>query len=417
MIDVKKPKPCHYDRTLAMRVTRDHRDDCPDQLGTGPCPAGGRGCAPCTAPHCGVCGREHATNAHPATCPECIGRVRDDLTDIQSSYTALEVEAMDAGGDGRLVAAAPIPGGTAQVLIGPTVRLPLLRVGRKTSEDHRPGDPIPPLAILAQWEDIYRAWLGHEPRRTPVTAQAWLGAPVDQRSIAGAIGYLTRQLDYLANHLDPNADGVPAPDWVAFTRQVRNIRAQLEHALHDEQEPERGVECFECGDRLVRRFRDPKRCRHSTPARAWFREGLRLGSLGYPELQPQPAEVRAARQPCGRCSQGGIDDPESGQSWECPGCRKEYDVGEYVSAVRRVLVEDGGGAGWCTFAAAAENAQEITGRTVTAKVVRTWVERDGLAVRCPWRKGQRFGLLEVFWPDVLERANQRRRPGPKTRAS
>jgi hypothetical protein len=68
---------CHFDRTLDDRVLREHREDCTS-------PDTHRGCAPCTAPHCGICDREHLDNTHPATCPDCLGKVRDDLTDIQA---------------------------------------------------------------------------------------------------------------------------------------------------------------------------------------------------------------------------------------------------------------------------------------------------------------------------------------------
>jgi hypothetical protein len=396
--ETRKPPRCHYDRALHQRVTNDHRDDCPTVTGTGTgdCLAAGRGCAPCSAPHCLVCGREHLDNDHPNTCPDCIGKVRNDLAVLQTLYTALHLEAIEAGNDGRLVAAAPIPGGNAAVLIGPTVRLDVLRVSRVTSEVHRRSDPLPPLAVLAQWEDMYRAWFAHTRAR--------------RASVAGAIAYLTDQLPHMAQ-------ATAGPDWVTFTHQTRDLRAQLEHALHDEREPEIGVECFECGDRLVRRFRDPKRCRHTTPARTWFHQGIELARLGYPELMPNAAEARAARQPCGRCAQGGLDDPQSGRSWECPGCRKDYGVDEYVNAVRSALVSRSDASAWCTMSVAAENAQDITGRLVTPKIVRAWIERDGLPVRCPWRPGQRFGMQEVFWPDVLERASERRSRGPSARAS
>jgi hypothetical protein len=307
-----RPPACHYDKQLGERVTRNHRDDCPSHTDQ-PCP-GRRGCAPCTAPHCVVCGHEHTNNDHPLTCPECLGKIREDLDTIPPAHTALAVEAMAGGRDGRLVAAAPIPGGNAAVLIGPYVRLNLLRTGsvagmKTFTEDHRASDPIPPLAILAQWEDIWRGWLGHATKK--------------RATVANTVAYLTQQLGYMAQQAGPGV-----PDWVAFTHQVRTVRAHLEHALHDERQPERGVECFECGDRLVRRFRDARLCRHETPARvelqAWVtsrnhaQDWLRV--LGtYPETGgPDWGELReaaappagllaAARQPCEKCSkhQGG----------------------------------------------------------------------------------------------------------------
>ena len=77
-----RPPACRYDRGLGECVTRGHRDDCttPDQH---------RGCLPCTAPHCVVCGHEHLTNDQPQTCPTCLGKVREDLDTIPPAFTAL----------------------------------------------------------------------------------------------------------------------------------------------------------------------------------------------------------------------------------------------------------------------------------------------------------------------------------------
>lgn len=375
MTDTRGPKPCHYDRTLRQRVLNEHRDDCP---GDHTCPAQGRGCAPCTAPHCAICGREHATNATPQTCPECQGKIDDDLADIQASYTALALEAMYAGGDGRLVAAAPIPGGDAAVLIGPTVRLDVVRISRHTLADHRRSDPLPPLAVLAQWEDMYRAYLRHT--RAP------------RASIAGTIRYLRDQLPYIAQRID-------GPDFQAFTRQVRNLRSQLEHALHDEREPERGVECFECGDQLVRRFRDPKRCRHSTKARRWVQ------TLASYRLQVHGTEWYAARLPCDACAkagQGGIDDPAAGRSWECPGCRKEYGVGEYHTAVRRDLVDNQDS--WTNIAGAASAATTLTQSSIGDRTIRGWVGKGWVRSRVEMTKAGLPGMRVVFWPDVRREA-------------
>jgi hypothetical protein len=433
--ETRKPPRCHYDRNLRQRVTTDHRDDCPSLDETRPppdriCPAAGRGCAPCTAPHCLICGREHATNSEPDTCPDCLSKVREDLTELAADYQALAVEAIAGGADGRLVAAAPIPGGTAAILHGPSVRLDQMRITRTTAEDHRRSDPIPPLAVLAQWEDLYRAWFGHNRgQRAKRDAYDWYaGRPPSRATVQGAVRYLAEQLDHMANG--------PAvrqgPDWVAFTRQVQHLRAGLERALHDEQEPERGVACFECGDQLVRRFRDPKRCRHRTPARAELERALVRQQRGqdwlrvvgtYPELGPMEQDLAAARgpsaqliadarRPCAKCQaqaggQGGLADPRAGQSWECPGCRKAYDVGEYVTAVRRDLID---GDGWAQVTAAAQAATDLVGMVVSDALVRKWAATLTVASVCAWRppvKGrvQRTPQRLVFWPDVADQAN------------
>jgi hypothetical protein len=388
-----RPPACHYDRDLGERVTTEHRDDCQD-------PSGHRGCAPCTAPHCTVCGREHASNDHPVTCPSCQGKVDQDLVEIDSAYDALAYEAVDGGSDGHLVAAAPIPGGTAQVLRGPTALL--TRTYRGWTPDHdrsdhpvsertgRPVDPIPPLAILAAWEDVYRAWLGH--------------SPAQLATVPAAVGYLRRQLPYLAQHVD-------GPDWHAFTSQIRDLRAHLEHALHDGRDPERGVECFECGETLVRRWRRATPCTHPTPAR---RELQRWARLGYPEALTV-ADVRNAYQPCGDCDQGGISNPAAGQSWECPGCRKEYDPGEYATAVRRDLLTGGPDRdGWTHVAMAAEAVTMMTGVTFGPDRIRRWMDRGQVAAVCRWRaevRGGRLvsaqnGLRLVLWTDVRDRAEE-----------
>ena len=375
---------CRFDRVLAMRVVPGHRDDCSD-------PAAHRSCAPCTAPHCVVCARSHTTNATPATCPTCIGLIREDLTAIDQAYADLAHEATDAARDGRLAAAAPIPGGTATILRGPTVPAGDLRTGRgylpaHIAEDHpvdrhgRPVDPLPPLAVLAWWEDTYRAYL-HLADRTHAT--------------------VTNATAFFAQHLTRIAQDLTGPDWVAFTRELRALRAMLEHALHDEQTPEHGVECFECGDQLVRRFRDPARCTHHTPAR---RELARWLRLGYPEAVSRGL-VRAARRPCGRCDQGGIRNPSVGLSWECPGCRREYSAGEYATAVRRDLLENGAaGDGWTHVAMAAEAASTLTGGLVLAGTVRKWMDRGRVASCCAWEPGQSWGVRLVFWPDVADAA-------------
>lgn len=389
-------KPCKWDRVQKLRVTRD---------------------GPCERPHCIVCHREHTTHDHPHTCPECIGRIRTDLDDIRQADTLLHLQAIYA--NGYADASSRIPGANAQVLVGPSVRLDMVRVSKHLRDDHRPGDPLPPLAVLAQWEAQWLVFLNH----TPTGRRATLGK---------TIAYLQNQLAYMANHLDG------APDFLEFSKQVRALRDQAERALHDEREPERGVECFECGDRLVRRFRAPKRCRHKTPAKTALQAGLERAAAGrahvrdvigsYPELDgptmaetaatrmPYPAALSRARAACPECTnQGGISNPTAGQSWECPGCRKEYTPGEYATAVRRDLIENGPADsrhGWCAMTVAAAAAADITGRPITAVTIRTWVERgDHVSVACHWQPGQRVGVQVVYWPDVLRRATETRRKG------
>lgn len=378
-----RPPACHYDRHLGERVTTEHRDDCTD-------PAGHRGCKPCTAPHCTVCGSTHATNDQPITCPGCQGKVDQDLAELLACYDALAYEAVDGGGDGRLVAAAPIPGGTAQVLRGPTVTFAAMRTFHGYTDKHhlqdhpvskktgQPTDPVPPLAVLAVWEDRYRAWLGH--------------TPAAMATVSSAVAYLRTQLPYLAQQTQ-------GPDWHTFTSDIRDLRAQLEHALHDGRAPEHGVECFECGEELVRRWRRAAPCTHLTPARRELRRWVRLG---YPEAL-SVVDIRAAYQPCGDCDQGGIEDPSAGQSWECPGCRKEYDPGEYATAVRRDLLTGGPDRdGWTHISMAAEAVTMMTGVTFGSARIRRWMDRGQVASQPAGVTGLRL----VLWTDVRDRAQE-----------
>jgi hypothetical protein len=373
----RRPPKCHFDRTLGIRVTREHRDDCPN-------PSDHGGCAPCTAPHCVVCGRGHVNNTHPITCEGCVITFRQDLDDIQAAYTALSTEALEAGADGRLVAAAPIPGGKAAVLVGPMVRLDMLRTApgygpSEMAKVHRPGDPIPPLAVLAQWEDMWRQWAHHARGR--------------RATIGAALSYLRDQAEVMAQSTD-------GPDWLACTRQVRDLRADLERALHDEREPEIGVDCFECGDRLVRRFRARKFCQHTTAARRELRRQL-LDRKAHGRRLPSNELVQRAKQPCLKCNQGGLDDPAAGQSWECPGCRKQYDPGEYATAVRRSLLD---GDGWTTIMNASAAAATLTGAMVGDKTIRSWVQRGWVDSYLTVQGNGLPGLRLVFWPDVKREA-------------
>lgn len=408
----RKPT-CHWDRTLQERVTRRHTDDCPTH--TDPraqCP-GRDGCQPCTEHHCVLCGRAHLDTAHALTCDECIGGVREDLNEILWLCRHLRWQAARGAVDGKLLAAAPIPGGDAMVMIaraGESTNVDDATWGRPVDEYHRPGDPIPPLLPLAAWNQAWRAHLGHRLPAKP--------------SVTGTVRYLQDQLTVISQHTGPG------PDWLGFAADMTGLRRQLEAILHDEQNPEQGVGCFECGRQLVRRFGKANPCRHQTPARKQLAQAQRdaaaartwlqvlrtypeLGDPTWPELLaakvPESLE-HAARVPCAACAssragQGGIEDPSVGQSWECLGCRKRYTPGEYANAVRADLLTSGpNGDGWTHIAMAAEAASTQTGIVITAGTVRKWAEHGKVPSVCRWSKGARLGLRLVFWPDVADQA-------------
>lgn len=107
------------------------------------------------------------------------------------------------------------------------------------------------------------------------------------------------------------------------------------------------------------------------------------------------------------CDQGGIDDPSAGQSWECPGCRKDYDPGEYATAVRRDLLVGGPDQdGWTYIAMAAEAVTMMAGVTFGPARIRRWMDRGQVASMCRWKPGTVTGLRFVLWTDVRDRADE-----------
>lgn len=416
------PATCHYDRDQATRITTGrHLDDCPTHDGR-PCQGRWDGCAPCPAPHCASCGWRHLDpqdRAHSLVCPSCVGQTRDDLAEIRWLCRHLRWHAARAGAEGRLLAAAPIPGGDAQVLIGPTSGDGLDLIWSPTlDEDHHAKDVVPPLLPLAIWDTRIRAHVGHHPAAKP--------------TVGGITAYIEARLTGLSQDR--------TFDWLSLATDAAALRRQLERVLHDESEPERGVACFECGDALVRRFGKPQPCRHRTPGRdhlaavvrdaraaaehvAAVRTYPELGPPTYADLRaarrrPTSAEESAARQPCDACrtsrtGQGGLEDPSTGQSWECPSCRKYYTPGEYAQAVRRDLLTSGPGAdGWTFITMAAEAASTQTGLPIAQGTVRKWAERGRVQSCCRLVLAKVAGELRVtptplrlvFWPDVADAA-------------
>ena len=268
-----RPPACHYDRHLGERVTTEHRDDCQD-------PAGHRGCKPCTAPHCTVCGRTHATNEPAHHLPVLPGQGRPgprrDRHRIRRPRRTRPPTAAGTAASSQLhpSPAAPRRSSAAQPRLGVRT-LPRLDASdylrdHPVSRPHRPTQRPRPTARHPRrcGRTLYRAWLGHGP-----------AAPRHRRRRSRLP---PAQLPYLAQRTD-------GPDWHAFTREVRDLRSQLEHALHDGRDPERGVECFECGDTLVRRWRRAAPLHPPTPPR------LELAALGRARLPRGPHRRRRPR--------------------------------------------------------------------------------------------------------------------------
>lgn len=423
----ERPKPCHYHRDAGTRCTlRDHADNCPN-------PSACRGCTPCPWPHCAICNRNHLDTDHPLTCTRCVSSIRDDLAEIPALNRMLYAQAVYA--NGLRSAAAPIPGAHATVLVSPfTFAADLLwsatwELDNPVGKDGQPTDPMPPVGELAPEEDKWRTWLGQSDGPTPATITnvcAYFAGSVDDQDDDGDRGVL-HVIAQASLRLSDDGSVARPPDFVAFARTVATVRVQLEHALHDEREPERGIECFECGDRLVRRFRQAKPCDCGprpvlTHAPHSERRIVQASHLMWdPEigtgLGTRYESVTHVDRCCVACQreadwdqahaghdQGGLVDPDPGVSWECPTCRMTYTPGEYTNAVRRDLLDSTDGDGWTDIKLAADAASTLTGRTIMPDTVWKWVQRGKVPVCCAWTPGRPSGRRLVFWPDVADQA-------------
>lgn len=185
-----------------------------------------RGCAPCWADHCRVCGVTHVDGL--GTCGTCLAETREALAEIARLCADLPAEVTHRG-----------PESEAMNLLGPVAdyeqtghvqasiaagRLPADWLEVADDETH-------PLLVLATWADVVREALDHE-------------APMGRATIAGEAGYLDVQLTYLAGY-----EYLPFED---LARDVRASRAHLEQVLHDGEQVDTGAPCLACGCRLVR---------------------------------------------------------------------------------------------------------------------------------------------------------------------
>jgi len=264
-------------------------------------------------PICCVCNRRSLTTQERQTCATCIGRVRADLADIENFYARLEGVLVENrypalapddrphGGDDETA----IPGGDALVMVsgggngspagrrvagnekadlafdypefakhpayrrGETNVLP----GREHVADELTSYPPSVAALLAVHEDDWRRLLGHE-----------AAGPAD---VAGSVAYLTSQLDRIAQTYS---------EFDSFAVDIQKMRQRLQSTVGFSEQPVRGAPCFDCGQKLVRRYRYPGD-RYEPPA-----------------------------------SQPGLE-----EAWSCTSCGRVYEQAEYWLAVRAAL--------------------------------------------------------------------------------
>lgn len=190
------------------------------------------GCVPCSARHCGTCGRRHVEEL---TCPDCIGQAREDITTIAALNAKLLTEAVHRGIESE---AAMLDGAVANVAAWRQRRT----YGyRDHTERDRAGNQIwpdrlgekAPLWVLGTWDLLVTEHYGHH-RTQKVT-------------VTTAAGYLRANLTELAQD----------PDFVFddMARDVRECRAHLEAVLHDQARGDiANVDCFDCGGGLERKL-------------------------------------------------------------------------------------------------------------------------------------------------------------------
>jgi hypothetical protein len=307
---VSEPK-CRFVASDQPRaVVGEHYDGCADDR----C----RGCWPCLIRHCVVCGIEHCDDAHPLTCPTCVGAVRDDLDEIADMYLRLSDEVVWRAHAGDRPDT--VLGGDAMVMLAMRYRE---QTGVAADGDHShesTTDPTPTLLTLATWEDCYRDHFQQD--------------PPERTTVPAAVGYLRRQLTRIAQ-----AAEIPFED---FARDIRHARAALEDVLHDGKRDITGAPCVNCGAALVRRM-DDRRRRHG----------------GYCEGHGHLNWCRLPHTPC--CDRGGARD-----EWECPRCHRVETWGEYLAVVARDYQDH---AEWL-------HAEAIEKRTgIAIGTIRVWVTR------------------------------------------
>lgn len=250
------------------------------------------GCLPCTQPHCGTCGSRHVDEL---TCPECVGNVREDISEIVAMNPRMPPEARHRGVNSQaMMLAGPAsdnraaeerrlckcrPFWTCPDLadrIGPACQKKckhescrwltgyLRRCPAHAAWDADNRDEPHALWVLGTWDMLITEHYGHE-RTQRVTVES-------------AAAYLTANLSDLAQD----------PDFAfeELASEVKQCRAHMESVLHDQARGDvANIGCFDCGDRLERR----------------------LGEHGFED------------------------------HWTCRGCRRRYTYAEYNFALRASL--------------------------------------------------------------------------------
>lgn len=268
----------------------------------------------------------------------------ETLREIERLYAELLEQSMRGGNDGRLIAAAPIPGGQAVVALSPwsfglddgshrlmydqqgapREHFDASRVDRYRDEhwaDYR--REIHPTATLATWSLAWRDWFGHTDTQLAVTVRS-------------ASTYLRLNLEHMQAQGD---DG--APDLDEMTRDLHAVKTQLENIVYDGQREERSeVPCLDCPrTRLVKRYHPKQTAR---------------------------------------------------DHWLCTRCKRKYDPDAYARAKHQHLVSEG-----AERFVLLQDAVEAT--RLPKYLIRGWMRR-GKVLWCHSRAHHAY----VWWPHIRE---------------
>lgn len=304
----EKPKACFYDKDKGRRfVKTEHRTECQAKA----C----KGCVPCEQDHCRVCGWRHPDDAHPLTCPECVGETRDDLDEIAelSSPSRVMGEAINRGINS---AAAFIAGPAAHPAAFARRRRWVTLGGLCSCEDGTcPDEAEPPQGPVCE-ECSHTVPAEHKScgwiigPRCPAMRE-WLGTNRDENhpewvlglwdhEVAIHLGHdreYARSTDYLQQHLTALAQDEDF-GFDEFARSIRSCRHYLEEIQHDGDQVERGAPCWICNTGVL-----VEKC--------------------HAEMTDEKGEL--------------LVDGEGRQMeddyWYCPACESTWDIAQYDSIV------------------------------------------------------------------------------------
>lgn len=269
---------CRYDRDSKTHLTRAHLPACASTS----C----KGCLPCTheegnpVRHCRTklrCTSHLGWTEH--TCPECLGKIRGNLTAVIQSLALMPAEAEHLGINSE---PANLAGPHADYVTAQWRLINADRAGQSVEE----LDMADPYTCLTMHERCIREELGHD-EETLVSA-----------TLAATTGYLAWVLTDLAR----TEDGTPL--LTALLGDTSRLKAHLESALSNGRTPERGAPCPVCVDEM--RDREADLIERKVPKDDW------------PKLRAE----RLNRIHGHWCTKAGCDRlhylDDSGDVWRCP---------------------------------------------------------------------------------------------------